>query len=193
LVGPIARADWIAFTSPNAVAAVARRLRDARTFGSTVRIAAVGPGTAAALADFGVLADLLPDRNVAEGLVEAFPDGPGVVYVPQAEDARPVLADGLRAKRWDVDVRTAYRTVAVALDDAARAQLASADAVTFTSSSTVRNVVAAAGATSLPPVVVSIGPVTTATARELGVDVTNEADPHTLDGLVTAILESLGT
>jgi uroporphyrinogen III methyltransferase/synthase len=197
LTGPIATADWVAFTSPNAVDAVTSRLRDARAFPASARVAAVGPGTAARLAAFGVAADLVPERSVAEGLVEAFPEadtgGPGTVYVPQAEGARPTLADGLRAKGWAVDVRTAYRTVAADLDDGARARLAAADAVTFTSSSTVTNVVGAAGLDALPPVAVSIGPVTSATMRDLGIDVTREADPHDLDGLVAAVLDALGT
>jgi uroporphyrinogen III methyltransferase/synthase len=197
LTGPIADAAWVAFTSPNAVDAVTSRLRDARAFPSTARVAAVGPGTAARLAAFGVVADLVPERSVAEGLVDAFPapttDPAGTVYVPQAEGARPTLADGLRAKGWDVVVRTAYRTVAADLDDAARRRLAEADAVTFTSSSTVTNVVGAAGLDALPPVAVSIGPVTSATMRELGIEVACEADPHDLDGLVAAVLDALGT
>jgi uroporphyrinogen III methyltransferase/synthase len=196
LATPLATADWIAFTSANAVAAVAAQVRDARAFPSSGRVAAIGPGTAAALAAFGVVADLVPERNVAEGLVDAFPSaaaGGGLVYLPQAEDARPVLADGLRAKGWDVETRTAYRTVAAPLDERQRARLGEADAVTFTSSSTVTNLAAAAGAGRLPPVVVSIGPVTSATARRLGIDVTAEADPHTIDGLVAALVASLGT
>lgn len=194
LVAPLARADWVAFTSPNAVAAVTSRLRDARAFGGgpSTRIAAVGPGTAAALAAFGVVADLVPARNLAEGLVEELPDGPGRVYLPQAADARPVLADGLRAKGWTVDVVSAYRTVPAPLDARTRSLAAAADAITFTSSSTVTNFVAAAGADAVPPVVVSIGPVTSATARDAGVAVTAEADPHTIEGLVAAVLRALG-
>jgi uroporphyrinogen III methyltransferase/synthase len=191
LVTGLADAAWVVFGSPNAVAAVTSQLTDARGFG-TARVAAVGPGTAAALRAFGVVADLVPERNVAEGLVDAFPDGRGRVLVPQAADARPVLAEGLRAKGWDVDVRTAYRTVAVPLDDRARAALRDADAVTFTSSSTVTNLLATASADDLPSTVVSIGPVTSATARDAGLTVTLEADPHTLDGLVAAVVTALG-
>ncbi len=185
-------AEWVVCSSPNAVTAVTAQLHDARAFGPA-RIAAVGPGTAAALAAFGVVADLVPERNVAEGLVDAFPVGTGRVFLPQAADARPVLADGLRAKGWQVDTVTAYRTVPVVVDERARRVAAGADAITFTSSSTVTNFLAAAGADAVPPVVASIGPVTSSTARDLGIEVTVEADPHTLDGLVAAVVRSLGT
>ena len=182
--------DWVVCSSANAVAALAAELHDARDLGRT-KVAAIGPGTAAALADFGVRADLLPERNVAEGLVDVFPPGPGTVLLPQAADARPVLADGLRAKGWTVDVVVAYETrpAAVAEPDAARAR--AADAITFTSSSTVTNFVAGAGLAALPPRVVAIGPVTAETAHELGVPVTAVADPHTIDGLADAVVASL--
>ena len=188
LAAPLAAADWVVLTSPNAVAAVAASVRDARAFGPA-KVASIGPGTAAALADFGVVADLVPDRNVAEGLVDAFPTGAGRVYLPQAADARPVLADGLRAKGWTVDAVVAYRTVTAPLDGRAVAAVASADAITFTSSSTVTNFVRAAPA-ARPAVVVSIGPVTSRTAHDLGLEVTAEADPHTIDGLVEAVVRA---
>lgn len=194
LASPLAGADWVAFTSPNAVGAVTAQLRDARAFAGPAgagRIAAVGPGTAAALAAFGVVADLVPERNLAEGLVDAFPDGPGRVFLPQAADARPALAEGLRAKGWTVDVAVAYRTVAVPLDERDRTLATAADAITFTSSSTITNFIGAAGAASVPRVVVSIGPVTSETARELGLVVTAEASPHTIDGLADAVVASL--
>lgn len=191
LASPLVDADWVAFTSPNAVRAVTAQLRDARAFGGRLRIAAVGPGTAAALGEFGVVADLVPERNLAEGLVEAWPEGTGRVYLPQAAGARSVLADGLHAKGWDVHVVIAYRTVAVPLDERERSAAGAAHAVTFTSSSTVTNFVAAAGVDAVPPVVVSIGPVTSETARDLGLDVAAEAHPHTVDGLVDAVVGAL--
>ncbi len=189
LAAGVPGADWIVFSSSNAVRAVTAQLHDARAFG-TSRVAVIGPGTAAVLAAFGVVADLVPPRNVAEGLVDVFPVGSGRIFLPQAAGARPVLADGLRAKGWDVEVVTAYRTVPLPLDDRARALAATADAITFTSSSTVTNFVAAAGNSSVPAVVISIGPATSTTARELGLTVSVEADPHTLDGLVDAVLRS---
>ena len=85
----------------------------------------------------------------------------------------------------------AYRTRAAALDEHQRAAITGADAVTFTSSSTVTNLCDALGDDPLPSAVVTIGPITSATARELGLAVTAEADPHTIDGLVAALLEVL--
>ena len=182
--------DWIVCSSTNAVQALAAELHDARDLGRT-KVAAIGPGTAAALEDFGVRPDLLPERNVAEGLVDVFPPGPGTVLVPQAADARPVLADGLRVKGWTVDVVVAYDTRPAVLPEAEVAQARAADAITFTSSSTVTNFVAGAGLDALPPTVVAIGPVTAETAEELGVAVSVVADPHTIDGLVAAVVASL--
>ena len=182
--------DWVVFTSVNAVDRLFGCLRDARAFG-TARVAAVGPGTAAALASRGIVADLTPPTAVAEALVEAFPDGPGAALLPQAAGARPVLAGGLRTKGWSLDVVEAYRTVAARPSDEALAAAAKADAVAFTSSSTVTSFLALAGADALPPVVACIGPVTAATAAEHGVPVTVVAAEHTVDGLVDALVGAL--
>jgi uroporphyrinogen-III synthase len=186
----LAGAEWVVLTSSNAAALVCASLRDARGFGST-KVAAIGPGTAAVVEAFGVVPDLVPDRNVGEGLVEVFPAGTGRVFLPQAADARPVVADGLRAKGWTVDAVTAYGTEPVPIPPALVERVRSADAVTFTSSSTVKNFVAGAGRSSIPPVVACIGPVTADTARSLGVPVTVVAEPHTLAGLVAAVAEAL--
>jgi uroporphyrinogen-III synthase len=172
------------------VQALAAELHDARDLGRT-KVAAIGPGTATALESFGVRADLLPERNVAEGLVDVFPPGPGTVLVPQAADARPVLAEGLRAKGWTVEVAVAYETRPAEIAEADVAAARGADAITFTSSSTVTNFVASAGLEGLPSTVVAIGPVTAETAAELGVGVTAVANPHTLDGLVDAVVSTL--
>ena len=180
--------DWVAFTSVNAVERTFAGLRDARAFG-TAQVAAVGPGTAGALATRGVVADLVPPSAVAEALVEAFPAGAGRVLLPQAAAARPVVADGLRAKGWTVDVVEAYRTVPARPTDEALGAAAKADAIAFTSSSTVTSWLAL-GAT-LPPVVACIGPVTAATAAEHNVPVTVVAAEHTLDGLVDALVGAL--
>ena len=180
--------DWVAFTSANAVERVFAGLRDARALGAA-QVAAVGPGTAAALAARGVVADRVPSSAVAEALVEAFPAGAGRVLLPQAAAARPVLADGLRAKGWAVDVVEAYRTVPARPSDDALAAAAKADAIAFTSSSTVTSWLAL-GAT-LPPVVACIGPVTAATAAEHNVAVTVVATEHTVDGLVEALMLAL--
>ena len=180
--------DWVAFTSVNAVERVFAGLRDARAFGAA-KVAAVGPGTAAALAARGVVADLVPASAVAEALVEAFPAGAGRVLLPQAAAARPVLAEGLRAKGWTVEVVEAYRTVPARPSDEALAAAAKADAIAFTSSSTVTSWLAL-GAT-MPPVVACIGPVTAATAAEHHLPVTVVATEHTVDGLVDALLAAL--
>jgi uroporphyrinogen III methyltransferase/synthase len=180
--------DWVVFTSVNAVERTFAGLRDARAFGRA-QVAAVGPGTAGALTARGVVADLVPASAVAEALVEAFPAGAGRVLLPQAAAARRVLADGLRAKGWTVDVVEAYRTVAARPTDDALAAAAKADAIAFTSSSTVTSWLAL-GAT-IPPVVACIGPVTAATAAEHGVPVTVVATEHTVDGLVDALVAAL--
>lgn len=182
----VAGYDWLVLTSPTGVARFFEQLKDARSLGG-VRVATIGPGTAAALAERNVVADLVPERYVAEALLEAMPDGPGRVLIPRAETARDVLPDGLAAAGWDVDVVPAYRTVAPVPDPAAAALLADAEAITFTSSSTVTNFVDAYGTDAVPEVVATIGPVTTATARSRGLEVAVEATEHTVDGLIASL------
>lgn len=183
--------DWVCLTSPNAAGRFLACLHDARDLGG-VRVAAIGPGTAAALAGAGIVADLLPERSVAEGLVDAFAAGPGRVLLPQAAAARPVLAAGLAAKGWTVDVVHAYRTVPATPSPELLARAAKADAIAFTSASTVTSYLAAAGPGAVPPVVACIGPVTTAAAESEGLTVTVTATDHTLDGLVAALAGTFG-
>jgi uroporphyrinogen III methyltransferase/synthase len=182
--------EWVVFTSPRAVERLVPLLRDARAFGLT-RIAAIGPGTADELARRGLVADLVPHRFIAEALLESFAGGPGRVLLPRAAVARDVLPEGLRAKGWTVEVVEAYRTAMARPDPAVLAAAAGADAITFTSSSTVTNYLAAAGPASVPPFVACIGPVTADTARAAGLDVDVVADEHSIDGLVAALLEGL--
>jgi uroporphyrinogen III methyltransferase/synthase len=182
--------EWVVFTSPRAVERLVPLLRDARAFGLT-RIAAIGPGTADELARRGLVADLVPHRFIAEALLESFTGGPGRVLLPRAAVARDVLPEGLRAKGWTVEVVEAYRTAVARPDPAVLAAAAGADAITFTSSSTVTNYLAAAGPASVPPFVACIGPVTADTARAAGLDVDVVADEHSIDGLVAALLEGL--
>ena len=186
--------DWVVLTSPNGsrrlLAALASAGRDARALGG-VRLAAIGPGTAAALAAARLVPELVPERFVAESLLEAFPAPPergGRVLLARAAVARDVLPAGLAARGWAVDVVDAYRTQPVPLDERRAAALAEAEIVTFTSSSTVTNLLAAARGRALPPVVAAIGPVTAATAREHGLAVDVEAEVHTIDGLVDALV-----
>lgn len=183
--------QWVAFTSPNAVARLETEL-GGRAVPPSVRWAAVGPGTARALEDGGRPVDLVPGVSLAEALVEAFPDGDGTVLFPRAETVRGTLAEGLRAKGWLVDEVVAYRTVTGDPTTAELAAAGRADAVVFTSPSTVARALDLLGAGGVPPVVVSIGPVTTESARSAGLEVASEARPHTIDGLVGAVVGALG-
>src|SRR5215213_1388835 len=191
----LATFDWVVLTSANGVDRLLARLRDSRAFGAC-RVAAVGPATAAALARWHVAADLVPDEAVGEALVDAFPlpsdDRPGRVLVAQAAGARPVVAEGLRAAGWGVEAVEAYRTAPAHPAPDVVAAAASADALTFTASSTVRAYLEVAGEEPLPPVVVCIGPVTASAARGAGLAVTAVADPHTVDGLLAALVTALG-
>ena len=189
----IARYGWVAFTSPNAVEGLFAHLHDARDLGG-VKVAAVGPGTAAALEGRGVRADLVPDTSMAESLAAALAAAsPAVarILLPQAAAARPGLADGLRAAGWTVDAVEAYRTVPVVPPPDVVAAAAKADAIAFTSSSTVDNLLDGPGPHAVPPVVVCIGPVTAETARRRGLTVTATAASHDLDGLVAAVVAAL--
>ncbi|MEQ1787116.1 MAG: uroporphyrinogen-III synthase, partial [Acidimicrobiales bacterium] len=180
--------DWIVVTSPNGAHRLLAAVPDARAFG-TAKVAAIGPGTASVLAEARITADLVPARFVAEALLDALPDGPGRVLLARAEVARDVLPDGLRARGWEVDVVDAYRTVPAAVSDEQRTAVAAADVITFTSSSTVEHSLTAFGRDGLPTGIACIGPVTAATAREHGLAVAVEAEVHTIDGLVAALLE----
>jgi uroporphyrinogen III methyltransferase/synthase len=157
-------------------------------------VAAIGPGTAAELERRGIRPDILPERSVAEALVEALEHVPVEgrrALVARASDARDVLPEALRGRGAEVDVVALYDTVAEPLGDEQRQALAAAGYVTFTSSSTVRFLLEALGGSDgLPSAarIVSIGPVTSATAREHGLEVHVEAERHDIDGLVDALV-----
>jgi uroporphyrinogen-III synthase len=176
--------DWLVVSSPNGAARVAAApgVRGA----ASLRVAAVGTATAEAL---GRPADLVPARQVAEGLVEVFPAGPGRVLVVQAEQARPTIAEGLRARGWSVDAVAAYRTETVHHDELPPAVL-QADAVLFGSGSAARSWRQVVGEWT-PPVVVAIGPVTASAARDAGLKVTSVAADHSLTGLIEALAAAL--
>jgi len=197
--GPLDRAiaelgcyDWLIFTSANGVRFFVDRLDDLRKL--RAKICAIGPATRAAVEALHVEVDLMGKEYVAEGLLEAFAahDLAGRrVLLPRAAVARDLVPVELAKRGARVDVVEAYRTVAPAgLAERAREVFARRpDCVTFTSSSTVRNCVEAAGVQALDGVrVASIGPITSATARELGVVVTVEARPFTIEGLVDAVV-----
>jgi uroporphyrinogen III methyltransferase / synthase len=191
-VPDLAGYDLVCLTSPNGVRLLFERLDgDARAFaGKTV--AAIGPGTARALRERGIEPDIVPERSVAESLLEALADVPATrALVARAAEARDVLPDGLRERGFEVDVVALYETVAEPLDEATIRAARDADWITFTSSSTVRYFLEAAGPDALRvrPRVVSIGPVTSDTLRENGVVADIEAAEHDIDGVIRAIVE----
>jgi uroporphyrinogen III methyltransferase/synthase len=191
------RYDLVCLTSPNGVRLLFQRLaaegRDARALAG-VRVAAIGPGTATALRDHGVIADVVPERSVAEGLVEALAEVPvRSALIARAAEAREVLPDALRKRGATVDVLALYETVAEPLDQAQLESVRGADYLTFTSSSTVRFFFdAVADGVAAGTRLVSIGPVTSATLREHGLNPDVEASRHDIDGLVEALVADAG-
>jgi uroporphyrinogen III methyltransferase/synthase len=190
----------VCLTSPNGVRllfeAMAEQGRDARALANAT-VAAIGPGTAAALAERGVIPDVVPERFVAEALVEALAklDLNGKpALLARAAEARDVLPDALRDRGAEVDVVTLYETTAEKPEPEALERVAEADYVTFTSSSTVRNFVQAVG-DGIPrdARVVTIGPVTSDAAREAGLSINVEAERHDIDGLVEALVADAST
>jgi uroporphyrinogen III methyltransferase/synthase len=185
----------VCFTSPNGVGlffeALASAAQDARGLaGATV--AAIGPGTAAELRRNGIVADVVPGRSIAEALVEALAEVPvegRAVLVARAAEARDVLPDALRERGARVSDVALYDTVAEPLGEDTREELERATYVTFTSSSTVRFFTESGGRVPETARVVSIGPVTSQTACELGLSVDREAEHHDIDGLVDALVE----
>jgi uroporphyrinogen III methyltransferase/synthase len=192
--------DWLVFTSVNGVRhfveALDRSPRDLRAL--KAKICAIGPATKAAIEALHLRVDVLPKEYVAESLLAALAseDLRGKrVLLPRAAVARDLVPVALTERGAQVDVVEAYRTIMPA-DAPARANDAlqkKPDWVTFTSSSTVTNLIAAlggevAGREALRGVkIASIGPITSATARKLGLHVDVEADPHTIEGLVEGI------
>ena len=196
------RYEWIAFTSVNAVRAVREKFDeyglDARAF-SGLKIAAVGDKTAAALAEWGLRADLVPSgEQSAAGLLEDWPaydellDPINRVFLPRADIATETLVAGLLDLGWEVDDVTAYRTVRAAppaapIRDAIKT--GKFDAVVFTSSSTVRNLVGIAGKPHASTVIAVIGPATAKTAEEHGLRVDVLAPSPSVEVLVDALAD----
>ncbi|MGN6215790.1 MAG: uroporphyrinogen-III C-methyltransferase [Solirubrobacterales bacterium] len=185
----------VCLTSPNGVRLLFEALRaegcDARALAGAT-IAAIGPGTARALAERGIVADIVPERFVAEGLVEEL-DRVEVeqrcVLIARAAEARDVLPEALRERGAEVDVVVLYETVREQPDPEQVEAAQDADYVTFTSSSTVANLTEALGDRFPASArVVSIGPVTSEAARAAGLQVDVEAERHDIDGLVAALL-----
>ncbi|CAN5826888.1 uroporphyrinogen-III C-methyltransferase [soil metagenome] len=193
------RFDWIVFTSVNGVGRFWRALRelgrDTRAL-ARVSLCALGPATAAAIELEGAQAELVPERFVAEAAIEALKAKTDLrgsrILLPRAEVARSLLPEALRAEGAEVVEVAAYRTVqdgAEAETVQRRLQRGEIDLVTFTASSTVRNFVELLGTIPEGIEVASIGPITSATARELGLRVEVEATEYTIPGLLRAIRE----
>lgn len=189
--------DWIVFTSPNGVTAFFelfyKLYDDAREIGGA-RIAAIGPATAQRIKEFHLHVDLQPEKFVAESIVREFRKEGGVenlrILLARAEKARDLLPRELAALGAIVDEGFAYRTVPETRDDSgARRRLLEegADLITFTSSSTVENFLALGLPWPAGMKVASIGPVTSKTARDLGLEVAVEARRHDIPGLVDAV------
>ncbi|MFE7619238.1 uroporphyrinogen-III synthase [Streptomyces sp. NPDC057496] len=196
------RYEWIAFTSVNAVKAVREKFEeyglDARAFAG-IKVAAVGEQTAAALVDFGVKPDLVPSgEQSAAGLLEDWPPYDPVfdpidrVFLPRADIATETLVAGLIELGWEVDDVTAYRTVRASPPPAETREAIKGggfDAVLFTSSSTVRNLVGIAGKPHNVTVIACIGPATAKTAEEHGLRVDVLSPEPSVHKLAEALAE----
>lgn len=188
--------NWLIFTSVNGVRFFLDRLDASKTDLRSIqgKLCAIGPATRDALERFHLKVDVMAEEYVAEGLLKTlggFDFANAKVLIARAAVARDILPEELRKRGAQVDVVEAYRTVPPGnLAEQARKVLdAKPDWITFTSSSTANNLIAACGAEALRGVrVASIGPVTSATLRSAGVEIAGEANPHTIRGLVDRII-----
>ncbi len=187
--------DWLIFTSANGVraftAALDKSKNDLRAL--RARLCAIGPATKAAIEALHLKVDLMPKEYVAESLVESFAqenlDGKRIL-LPRAAVARDLVPVELSRKGAQIDVVEAYRTGAPTFDRSILDR--KPHWITFTSSSTVSNFIETAGKDSLAGIkIASIGPITSATLRQHGLEPTVEADPHTIPGLIAAIVHSI--
>jgi uroporphyrinogen III methyltransferase/synthase len=196
------RFQWIAFTSVNAVRAVREKFEeyglDARAFAG-VKVAAVGEQTSAALRDFGIMPDLVPEgEQSAEGLAASWPvyddvlDPINRVLLPRADIATETLVARLTDLGWEAEDVTAYRTVRAAPPPAPIREAIKGggfDAVLFTSSSTVRNLIGIAGKPHAVTTIAAIGPQTAKTAAEFGLRVDVVSPTPSVSALVEALAE----
>jgi uroporphyrinogen III methyltransferase / synthase len=196
------RFQWVVFTSTNAVRAVWEKFGefglDARAF-SGVKIACVGESTADRVRAFGISPELVPAGEQSSlGLLDDFPPYDSVfdpvnrVLLPRADIATEALAEGLRERGWEIEDVTAYRTVRAAPPPAATREMIKTggfDAVCFTSSSTVRNLVGIAGKPHARTIIACIGPKTAETAAEFGLRVDVQPDTAAVGPLVDALAE----
>ncbi|HEX3547465.1 MAG TPA: bifunctional uroporphyrinogen-III C-methyltransferase/uroporphyrinogen-III synthase [Mycobacterium sp.] len=196
------RFQWVVFTSTNAVRAVWEKFNefglDARAF-SGVKIACVGQATADRVRAFGINPELVPSGEQSSlGLLDEFPpydevfDPVNRVLLPRADIATETLAEGLRERGWEIEDVTAYRTVRAAPPPAQTREMIKTggfDAVCFTSSSTVRNLVGIAGKPHARTIVACIGPKTAETAAEFGLRVDVQPEVAAVGPLVEALAE----
>ena len=196
------RYQWVVFTSTNAVRAVWEKFKefglDARAF-SGVKIACVGHSTAERVRAFGIEPELVPSGEQSSlGLLDEFPpyddifDPVNRVLLPRADIATETLAEGLRERGWEIEDVTAYRTVRAAPPPADTREMIKTggfDAVCFTSSSTVRNLVGIAGKPHARTIVACIGPKTAETAAEFGLRVDVQPEVAAVGPLVEALAE----
>lgn len=204
-INNLSQYHWIVFTSVNGVKHFFNRLRelgrDIRSL-QQAKICAIGPKTKESLEAYGLLVDYVPGEYRAEEIIAGLEGKvkPGErVLLPRADIARKILPEALTKMGAQVDDITTYKTV----QGAGNAKLLremlenkQLNVLTFTSSSTVRNFVNLIGAQNVPELldgvlVASIGPITSATAKELGINVTVEAKEYTIQGLIQAILETV--
>jgi uroporphyrinogen-III synthase len=198
--------DWLILTSVNGVEAMFSRLEPLGLSVDSLqhlKIAAIGPATEERIQDHGLVVDIVPQRYVAEEVVRSLrklTKGEKVLLV-RAKVARDVIPEELRQAGAQVDVVEAYQTV---VPEDAKKRLQSifsdgpVDAITFTSSSTVKNFLSLTTATDVPGKLAkvkfaSIGPVTSDTLREFGLPVHVEADEYTMEGLAQAIVRLFGS
>ncbi|BBY59184.1 bifunctional uroporphyrinogen-III C-methyltransferase/uroporphyrinogen-III synthase [Mycolicibacterium sarraceniae] len=196
------RYQWVVFTSTNAVRAVWEKFGefglDARAF-SGVKIACVGESTADRVRAFGVSPELVPSGEQSSlGLLDEFPEYDSIfdpvnrVLLPRADIATETLAEGLRDRGWEIEDVTAYRTVRAAPPPAETREMIKTggfDAVCFTSSSTVRNLVGIAGKPHARTIVACIGPKTAEAAAEFGLRVDVQPETAAVGPLVDALAE----
>ncbi|SIR67924.1 bifunctional uroporphyrinogen-III C-methyltransferase/uroporphyrinogen-III synthase [Williamsia sterculiae] len=196
------RYQWVVFTSTNAVRAVWEKFAefglDARAF-SGVKIACVGEATAEKVRAFGINPELVPSgEQSSQGLLADFPpyddvfDPVNRILLPRADIATETLSEGLRDGGWEIDDVTAYRTVRAAPPPAETREMIKTggfDAVCFTSSSTVRNLVGIAGKPHARTIVACIGPKTAETATEFGLRVDVQPETASVSELVDALAE----
>ncbi|MBD0322037.1 MAG: bifunctional uroporphyrinogen-III C-methyltransferase/uroporphyrinogen-III synthase [Aldersonia sp.] len=196
------RYQWVVFTSTNAVRAVWEKFAefglDARAF-SGVKIACVGEATAEKVRSFGIKPELVPKGEQSSlGLLEEFAEFDEIfdpvnrILLPRADIATETLAEGLRERGWEIDDVTAYRTVRAAPPPAETREMIKTggfDAVLFTSSSTVRNLVGIAGKPHARTIVACIGPKTAETATEFGLRVDVQPETAQVGPLVEALAE----